>query len=1110
LKSPELSKKVTDHTYFTLNNLINIPKDGKIQIDKDKEAAKAYFLEYVNPNTVFFYTLDEKLDYLVENNYIKEDFLNQYSRSFVKKLFKKLYDHKFRFRSFMGAYKFYSQYAMKTNDGTRFLERYEDRIAFNALFFAEGNEELALNLAEEMINQRYQPATPSFLSAGKKRAGELVSCFLIDVGDSMNSIGRAINSALQLSKLGGGVGVNLSNIRANNDPIKGVEGKADGVIPIMKMLEDAFSYANQQGVRDGAGVVYLNVFHPDIINFLSVRKENADEKLRIKTLSLGLVVPNKYYELVKKNEYMYLFSPYDVEREYGKPFSYVNITEEYDNMVNNPNIRKSKIRTRDLETEISNLQNESGYPYIINIDTVNSENPIYGQIIMSNLCVTGDTRLLVEDGYKTAKELFEKGNNLKVVIDNRTKNFSVEDKGTTVVDAIPMQLTSRDTNVFKIKTKEGFEIKATEWHKFYIKRNNQIIKLPLSELQIKDKLLVQSSNGSLGSFHDPELAYLMGIIAGDGTYSKKDIAKIYLYDNKMILKDDIENKIKNVIGKYLDREVKHNASLEPKFTQSHEGLLSLTSGLLGYVLDKFGFNKETKLVFPSVLHGADEETICAYLSGLYQMDATVNANFNSKSLCIELTSIHKQLLQDIQMILLNMGIYSTIYTRVRDSLELLPDGKGGSKYYQVKTSYKLTIQDRSSREKFVDIVSLKEYDMYKFKLMTDTLQPKSRKPKHDFTATIESIDFYGVEDVYDTKQQDFSSLIFNGIVTGNCTEIFQVHVLSVINDDQTYEVLGTDVSCNLGSTNITNLMESPDLGKSVRTMLRALTFVSSSSNISVVPSIKNGNDLYHAVGLGAMNLHGFLAKNQIQYGSPDALEFVDTYFKLLNYWTLVESNNIAKEKNQSFYQFEKSKYATGEYFDKYLKEEEFEFKYENIKKLFEGIFIPTHKDWEELKQLIIRDGLYNAYRLATAPTGSISYVNEATASIHPIVQRIEERTEGKRGKVYYPAPYLSNETIPYYVSAYDMDQRKIIDTYATAQKHVDQGLSMTLFIRSELPEGMYEWKKDSQYPTKKTTRDLNILRNYAWKKKIKSVYYIRTFTEDGETIGANECESCSI
>jgi ribonucleoside-diphosphate reductase alpha chain len=544
----------------------------------------------------------------------------------------------------------------------------------------------------------------------------------------MNAIGRAINSALQLSKLGGGVGINLSNVRANNDPIKGVVGLADGIVPIMKMFEDAFSYANQGGARDGAGVVYLNIFHPDVVDFLSVRKENADEKVRIKTLSLGLVVPDKYYELVANNSEMYLFSPHDVEREYGVPFSYVDITKEYDNMVDNPKIAKTKISARELENEISNVQNESGYPYIINIDTANNANPINGKILMSNLC----------------------------------------------------------------------------------------------------------------------------------------------------------------------------------------------------------------------------------------------------------------------------------------------------------------------------------------------------------------------------------------------TEIFQVMQDSIIRDDQTYEMLGNDISCNLGSTNMTNLMASPDFGKSVRTMLRALTRVTDTSNINVVPTVKNGNDMYHSVGLGVMDVHGFLAKNLVQYGSAEALEIVDIYFMLLNYWTLFESNQIAKERGESFYEFEKSTYADGTYFNMYLDEPDFEFKHERVAEIFKGISIPTHVEWEALKSSVMEFGVYNAYRLAVAPTGSISYVNEATASLHPIVQRIEERTEGKRGKVYYPAPHLSAETIPYYVSAYDIDQRLIIDMYAVAQKHVDQGMSMTLFMREDLPEDLYEWKKDSEYPTKKTTRDLNNLRNYAWAVDIKSVYYVRTYSDDGTTIGANECENCSI
>lgn len=725
MDSPKLISKSQEVTYFSLNNELNRPVDGKIPLHKDKEAVRAFFLEHVNPNTVFFYTLDEKLDYLIEHDYLEEEFLNKYDREFVKSLMQEIYKKKFRFRSFMSAFKFYKQYALKTNDGERYLERFEDRIVFNALFLADGDEQLARDLAEEMIHQRYQPATPTFLNAGRKRRGELVSCFLIQTTDDMNSIGRTINSALQLSRIGGGVGVSLSNVRAAGDPIKKIENASSGVVPIMKLLEDSFSYSNQLGQRNGAGAVYLNVFHPDIVSFLSTKKENADEKIRVKTLSLGLVVPDKFYELIKNDDMMYLFSPYDVERIYGVPFSYVDITKEYENMVNNPEIRKSKLRARDLEQEISKLQQESGYPYIVNIDTVNKANPIDGKIIMSNLC----------------------------------------------------------------------------------------------------------------------------------------------------------------------------------------------------------------------------------------------------------------------------------------------------------------------------------------------------------------------------------------------SEILQVQSPSVINNAQEYEVLGTDISCNLGSTNIVNLMQSPDFERSIEVAVRALTFVTDHSSIDAVPTVKNGNQKAHTIGLGAMGLHTFFALNQMEYGSPESIEVTDLYFRLLNFYTLKASHKIAKERSETFDGFEKSTYASGTYFDAYT-ESDVEIKAEKVKEIFANLPIPTAEDWKQLKADIMVDGLYHQNRLAIAPTGSISYVNETSASLHPITRLIEERQEKKTGKTYYPAPFLSNETLPYYKSAYDIDMRKVIDVYAAAQRHIDQGMSLTLFMRSELPEGLYEWKNGRT--RKMTTRDLNILRNYAWNKGIKSIYYVRTFTENNDEIGSNGCESCSI
>ena len=340
-------KNLGDVTYFRLNNEINRPVNNQIPLHKDKEALDAFFKENVEPNYVKFNSFKERLDYLIEHDYIDTTMTDKYSVEFMEELHNWLYAQNFQFKSFMAAYKFYQQYALKTNDNEYYLENVEDRIWNNALYFADGNEQLAKDLAEELVNQRYQPATPSYLSAGRSRRGELISCFLIDISqDSMNSIGRSINSALQLSRIGGGVGLNLSNLREAGAPIKGIQNAASGVVPVMKLLEDSFSYSNQLGQRQGAGAVYLSVHHPDIMSFLSTKKENADEKIRVKTLSLGLVVTDRFYEAARKNEPLYQFSPYDVEREYGKAFSYIDINAEYDNMVNNPRITKTSVNAR--------------------------------------------------------------------------------------------------------------------------------------------------------------------------------------------------------------------------------------------------------------------------------------------------------------------------------------------------------------------------------------------------------------------------------------------------------------------------------------------------------------------------------------------------------------------------------------------------------------------------------------------------------------------------------------------------------------------------------------------------------------------------------------------
>lgn len=852
-------------------------------------------------------------------------------------------------------------------------------------------------------------------------------------------------------------------------------------------MEDTFSYVNQLGQRAGAGAAYLNIFHWDIEEFLGTKKISGDEKSRLQTLSIGVVVPDKFVELARNNEDMYVFAPHTVYKEYGQHLDDMNIEEMYDKLINNPNIKKRKLNPRTLLTNIARTQFESGYPYFMYKTNANKTHALknLGDIKISNLCVTGDTRLHTTEGMVTAKELYESGKPLQVVIDKRTKELNGKEYGAEVVNAIPMQLTAKQASVYEINTQQGYSIKATEWHKFYREVNGKIEKVALHELNIGDKLLVQSDEGAYGNFDDKELAYIAGILNGDGTFTE-DKAVLYLYAKKAEIKDKVEQICASVIKRYKNRSYQHNTSFEPKFSYNEKAdRWTLSSTVLFDILKEFGVTKETKTRVPEFVFKGTKEVVGAFLSGLYQMDGTVNASEKYKAMTYELTSINKQGIEEIQVLLANQGVYSTIY-KMSGKSRPMPDGKSGLKEYNIRDSYKIAIQDRVSRDRFNEIVTMKESDEIKIESFNKCLQPKSRTPKHHYTTTITSIEFAGIEDVYDTNQPDYHSLIFNGIVTGNCTEIFQLQETSIINNYGEEDVIKRDISCNLGSLNIVNVMENKSICSSVKTAMRALTQVSELSNIVNAVGVRKANEELHSVGLGAMNLHGFLAKNKIAYESKEARDFVRTFFMMVNYYSILESSNIALEKGKSFVGFEKSEYYNGNYFKKYI-ENDYSPTTEKVKELFEGIVIPTKNDWINLASTVKAKGMYNAYRLAIAPTQSIGYVQNATPSIMPIVSVVETRTYGN-STTYYPMPYLDKSNFFYYKSAYQMDMMKMIDLVAEIQEHVDQGISTILYVNSET-----------------STSQLVRYYMYAHLKGLKSLYYTRT-----KNLSVSECESCSI
>jgi ribonucleoside-diphosphate reductase alpha chain len=579
--------------WIELNNEVKIQdENGQFQYHKDIEATRSFFVDHVNQNMQFFHDRDEFLDYMFENDYYDEEVFKMYKERQVKELYKEVYGEKFRFKSFMSAFKFYNNYALKTNDGKRYLERYEDRIVVNALFLADGDYKLAKKIARQMVRQNYQPATPTFLNAGRSRAGRLVSCFLLQMPDSTEGIMYINEAVAQLSRFGGGVAVNGSLLRGADESILGMEGASTSVVGIAKILEGIARKFNQLGQREGAVAFYINAFHSDSKAVLNTKKINADENERLKTLSIGLIVPSKLYELAEKDENWFSFYPNSVYKKYGIHLDDMHLDEWYDKLLNDPDVRKKPMGSaRSFLEDIGKTQLESGYPYILNRDVANKVHLLkdIGDIKMSNLCV---------------------------------------------------------------------------------------------------EILQLQTNSDI---------------------------------------------------------------------QSYKGV------------DTFGY----------------------------------------------------------------------------------------------------------------------------------------------------------------------------------------------------------DISCNLGSLNIANLMEHKDIKEAVMVAVDSLTTVTRKTSIDEVPSVKKANDAFRSIGLGAMNLHGYLAKNMISYESREAKDFANVFFSMVRFYALLRSMELAKQYTP-FDHFEKSEYAKGTALTRYI-EKSHKPRTGKVEKLFEGIYIPTQEDWKWLNDQIMKHGIYSAYLMAIAPKHWASY-----------------------------------------------------------------------------------------------------------------------------------------
>ncbi|KAA0955791.1 ribonucleoside-diphosphate reductase subunit alpha [Sporosarcina sp. ANT_H38] len=238
-------------------------------------------------------------------------------------------------------------------------------------------------------------ATPTLSNAGKPH-GQLSSCFIDTVDDSLQGIYDSNTDIANLSKYGGGIGVYMGKVRSRGSSIRGFKGASSGVLPWIKQLNNTAVSVDQLGQRQGAIAVYLDVWHKDIFTFLDLKLNNGDDRLRAHDIFTGVCLPDIYMEQVDARGEWHLFDPHEVrtvmgyslEDFYDETKGAGSFREKYEECVNNPEISREIVPAIDLMKRIMRSQLETGTPYMFYRDEVNraNANKHEGMIYSSNLC----------------------------------------------------------------------------------------------------------------------------------------------------------------------------------------------------------------------------------------------------------------------------------------------------------------------------------------------------------------------------------------------------------------------------------------------------------------------------------------------------------------------------------------------------------------------------------------------------------------------------------------------------------------------------------------------------------------------------------------------------
>ena len=633
------------------------------------------------------------------------------------------------------------------------------------------NPDEQLRLVKEtydlMSQKFFTHATPTLFNAGTPRQ-QLSSCYLIAMeDDSIEGIYNTLMDCAQISKYSGGIGLHIHNIRAKGSHIQGTNGVTDGIVPMLRVFNSTARYVNQSGRRNGSFAIYLEPWHPDVEDFLELKKNHGDEELKARDLFYALWISDLFMERVKINAKWSLFCPHEcpgLADVFGEKFN-----ELYEKYEVEGKARKV-INARDLWFKILDSQMETGTPYILYKDAANnkSNQQNLGTIKSSNLCVAPETLILTDKGHIE----------IQTLVDQKVNVWNGEEWSYVTV-----KKTGEEQELIDVYTDDGSKLTCTPYHKFYIQNTyslNSIEKVDAKDLKPNDKI-IKCEYPIIDGTECMPYAYTHGFFCGDGTYGnktdepercckfkalkthyfcKRHLAyetETYLFDKELALEEtemscQAQSYAKKPIA-YLYGDKKNLLH----FIEKNSYTIDDNSKRINVHLP---VDLNEKFDIPSFFCSIKDKL--EWFAGYCDADGTISKNGENEQL--QVSSINKEFLENIKLLLQTCGINPKIRLGQDRSQSYLPDGKGGYKYYNVQPIYRLLI------------TSFDLYNLYNLGFKPKRLIISGNKPSRDAKQFIKILKIENnnrVDDTYCFTEPKKNMGIFNGILTGQCTEILE-------------------------------------------------------------------------------------------------------------------------------------------------------------------------------------------------------------------------------------------------------------------------------------------------------------------------------------------------